>query len=114
MFGDHRAGAPYPDPVKVGGDLDAPTHRDRVHRVVIAVQADVVIARQPGRVSPPDAGPTGGRASIAALSASTSVGWAAAQCAVLTVIGPHQPILQLGIESVGEVNTRPGRSARSR
>ena len=37
MVGDQGAATPYPDPPQVGGDLDAPTDWDRVHRVVVAI-----------------------------------------------------------------------------
>jgi hypothetical protein len=115
MFGDHRAGAPYLDPVKVAVDLDAPTHRDRMHRVVIAVQADVVIARQPGSSISTRCFARRRQGQHRRLVGLDPVGWAAAQCAVLTVIGPRtDQSCSWVLKSVGEVKTRPGRNARSR
>ncbi len=98
MIGDQGAATPDPDPAQICGDLDAPADRDRMHRVVVAVEAHVMIARQPCRGSPPDAGPDRRQCQhrcgigLDAICRSTS------QHSVLAVIGPHQPGLQLGIE----------------
>src|ERR1700736_3279217 len=40
-------------PVQVGSDFDTSPDHPRVHRVVIGIQSDVMIARQPGGVAPP-------------------------------------------------------------
>lgn len=98
MIGDQGAATSDPDPAQICGDLDAPADRDRMHRVVVAVEAHVMIARQPCRGSPPDAGPDRRQCQhrcgigLDAICRSTS------QHSVLAVIGPHQPGLQLGIE----------------
>lgn len=39
--------------IEVGSDFDTSPDHPRVHRVVIGIQSDVVIARQPGGVAPP-------------------------------------------------------------
>ena len=89
--------------------------RDRVHRVVVAIQADVVITRQPGRAAATRSlGATGGSASIAAgrprsgrpgdsPAPGAGGGWPAPASRCSWVL-----------KSAGEVNTRPGRNDRSR
>src|SRR2546423_14346137 len=52
MIGDELALADSPDSIQVGDDLDPPADHTGVDRVVVAIQADVVIARQPQRGSP--------------------------------------------------------------
>ena len=49
VISDQAAVARTPGPGPGRRDLDAATDRSRVHRVVVAVQAHVVITRQPGR-----------------------------------------------------------------
>ena len=61
-IGDRLMGGPHPvvggdglpvaehlHLVQIGADQDAAADRARVHRVVVTVEADVVIARQPQR-----------------------------------------------------------------
>jgi patatin-related protein len=50
--GDQLPVTGHPDPVQVATHLDAAADRGRVDRVVVAVQADVMIARQPQRARP--------------------------------------------------------------
>lgn len=52
MVRGHLAAAEDPDPVQAGGDLDPAADRDGVDGVVVAVQAHVVVAGQPGRGPP--------------------------------------------------------------
>ena len=98
MVGDQPPVAPDPHPVQVGADLDAAADHRRVDRVVVAVQADVVVARQPQRGAPPGhrrhrrqrqhRGPVG----------LDPVGRGAAQHPAMPLVGQHQPVGQLGVE----------------
>ena len=53
MVRDHPPVAEHLDPGQVGHHLDPAADDRRVHRVVVAVQPDVVVPGQPGRDSPP-------------------------------------------------------------
>jgi len=98
MVGDQVATTPDPDPDQVRGHLDAPPNRDRVHRVVVAIQTHVVIARQPGRGPPPNARSDRRQRQHRRLVGLDPIRRAAPQHAVLAVIGPHHPVAQLGVE----------------
>jgi hypothetical protein len=56
MVGDQASLTPRPDPIQVGTDQDSAAHRRGMHRVVVAVQPDIVVPRQPQSVLPPSAG----------------------------------------------------------
>ena len=53
VISDGLAVTEHSHPVQVGNDFDASPDHPRVHRVVIGIQSDVMIARQPGGVPPP-------------------------------------------------------------
>src|ERR1700741_2633458 len=53
MISDHRAVTVHADPVQIGDHFDAAPDHPGMHRVVIGVQPDVMIARQPCRGAPP-------------------------------------------------------------
>ena len=53
VLGDRRALADAADRVQVGDHLDPAADHRGVHRVVVAVDADVVVPRQPQRGAPP-------------------------------------------------------------
>lgn len=53
VIGDGLAVTEHRDPIEIRDDLDTPADHRRVHRVIVGVQPDVVIARQPGVVAPP-------------------------------------------------------------
>ena len=108
-----RRRTPAPDPGRRATNDPAPDHR-RVHRVVVGVQPNVVIAGQPQRRAPAVAGATGGSASIAARSAPIrSVGAqpSARRVRVLTTASQSPSWV---LKSAGEANVRPGRNERSR
>jgi hypothetical protein len=69
MVGDQPPVTERLDSVQVGPDLDPAADDCRVDRVVVAVQARVVVTQQPQRAAPPGHRINGGRASIAARSA---------------------------------------------
>lgn len=98
VIGDLVAPTPDLDSPQVGGDLDAPTDRDRVHRVVVAIDPHVVITWQPCRVPPPDAWPDGRQRQHRRLIGPDPVSRSTSQHPVSAMLGPHQPLLQLGIE----------------
>ena len=52
MISDAPARAPHSHPGQIGGDLDALSDHRRMHRVVVRIESDVVIAGQSGRVLP--------------------------------------------------------------
>ena len=107
--------AGHPDLVQVGADLDAAADHRRVDRVVVGVQAHVVVARQPqARCASPVAGATGGSASIAARSASIRSAGAQPSTRWCALVGPRQPVASWALKSAGEVNARPGRNEVSR
>nr|AEB33881.1 hypothetical protein [Mycobacterium sp. JS330] len=98
MVGDQGAGTPDPDPVQICGDLDAPPDRAGMHRVVVGIEADVVVTRQPGRIAPSHARPDRRQCQHRRFVRVDPVGRAALQHSVVAVIGSHQPVGQLGVE----------------
>src|SRR5690348_1583458 len=71
VIGDGAAVTVGADPVQVGAHLDAVHDRRRMQGVVVAVETDVEVPRQPPDQRHPVAGATGSSGDIAAVSAAT-------------------------------------------
>ena len=114
MVGDDPALAVDLDPVQVGDDLDPAADHARVDRVVVGVQADVVVAGQPCRGPPPDRWRDrrqrqhrGRSAAIRSVGAHPN----ARRRRVFTIAS--QPC-SWALKSSGPAKVRPGRKERSR
>ena len=101
--------AEHPHPVQVGDDLDPAADHRRVHGVVVAVQAHVVVPRQPGRGPPPGRRRDRRQRQHRRRVGGDPVGRRAAQrpaaCAVFT--SPSQPCSWV-LKSAGPVNDAAG------
>src|SRR6476646_4765763 len=108
MISDHRAVTVHADPVQIGDHFDAAPDHPGMHRVVIGVQPDVMIARHPVT------GGTDGTVSIACRSAPIrSVGAHPSTRRVRPfTTASHCCIWWL--KSPGPLNVRPGRNDRSK
>jgi hypothetical protein len=98
VVGDDAPIAQHPDPVQVGGDLDPPPDYRRVHRVVVAVQAHVVIARQPLRRPPAHHRGDRWQGEHRETIRVNAIRRPAAQCPMLAGVRPRKPSLQLLVE----------------
>ena len=58
-FGDRPPVAERADPLQADHHLDAPSNHPRIHRVVVGVQADVVVPRHPQYATRTCPNPTG-------------------------------------------------------
>ena len=114
MVGHDLPVAGHPHPLQAGGDLDAAPDRAGVDRVVVAVQADVVVPRQPGLVRQPVTGATGGSGSIAARSASIRSAGRHPNARCRRVFASAIHALSWVLKSAGDGEVRPGRNERSR
>ena len=98
VIGDRPSLTEHPHPGQVGDDLDAPTDDRRVHRVVVAVQADVVITRQPQRRPPPRRGRDRRQGEHRLAVGGDPVGRRAAQRPAAAGVDQGEPLLQLSVE----------------
>ena len=114
VFGDQPAGAEHAHPLEVGDHLDPATDRGRVDGVVVAVQTDVVITRQPHRHPPPVIGVDRRQRQHRLLIGMDALERSAADRAVLTVVRADQPGRSWVLKSPGELNVRPGRKLVSK
>ena len=101
VVGDRRALAGHPHPLQVGVDLDPSSDHRGVHRVVVGVQPDVVVPRQPGR-----AAPTGLRGDRRQRQhrrpvRADPVGRGAAEHPLAAAVGQREPPGELGVEVLG-------------
>ena len=69
VIGDDPAVTQHPHPVQIRHDLDPAADHGRIDGIVVGVQPDVMITRQPGEDRQPVTGGTGGSESIAGLAA---------------------------------------------
>ena len=112
VVGDGPAVAERPDPVQVGDDLDPAADHGRVDRVVVGVQPDVVVARQPGRGPPPGRRGDRRQRQHRRLVRGDPVGRGAAQRPPRPGVHQREPVLQLGVE-VGRAGERPAGQERA-
>src|ERR1700694_1848105 len=98
VIGDDLALTEHSDTVEVGDDLDAPADHPGVHRVVVGVQPDVMVARQPGS-RPATRGWSNRRQGEHRLTiGADAVGRCAAQHPAGPAVDDVQPALQLVVE----------------
>ena len=96
------------DALQVGGQLDAAAHCGRVDRVVVAVQAHVVVARQPQRGPLPGGRRDRRQRQHGGPVGIDSLGWGAAQHPPLTAVDGRGPCGQLGVEIGRTSEAAPG------
>ena len=100
VVGHDPAVAHCPDPREVGDHLDtAPDHRG-VHRVIVAIEADVVIASQPGRSSPPGRRRDRRQGQHRLAVSGDPFGRGASQRPPLAGVHDRDPLLQLSVEVI--------------
>jgi hypothetical protein len=107
VIGHDAAVAERPHSVQVGDHLDStPDHRG-VHRVVVAIEADVVIASQLGRRSPPRRRGDRRLGEHRLTVRGDPFGRRASQGPALPDICHRKPLLQLTVEVQGCSKNRP-------
>jgi hypothetical protein len=100
VIGDGLALAQHPHSGQVGDDLDPPADDPRMHRVVVAVQADVVITRQPQRRPPSSRRGHRGQREHPLAVGGDPIGRRAPQRAATAGVDQGEPLLQLKVEIV--------------
>jgi hypothetical protein len=98
VVGDQPPVTPHPHPLQVGGHLHPPADSGRVERVVVAVQAHVVVTRQPQRAAPPGRWRHRRQGQHRGPVGLDPVGGCAAQHPPWTLIDAAQPVAELGVE----------------
>jgi hypothetical protein len=111
MAGDQAPVAPGADTLEIGGHLDAAADHRRVHRVVVGVQAHVVVTGQPQRCPPAGRRRDWRQAQHRGAVGVDPVGRGAAQRATMPPVGQAQPAVELGVE-VGRAGEAPAGQKR--
>jgi len=96
--GDRSAVEGGHDMLEVGGDHDATPDRARVHRVVVAVEADVVIPRQAQTARPTHRRGDRGQRQHRGVVGLPALDGSTPQPAVMALVGPGQPDTELEVE----------------
>jgi hypothetical protein len=98
MVGDQPPVTECLDSVQVGADLDAAADDCRVDRVVVAVQAHVVVTRQPQRAAPPGHRSNGWEGQHRRPVSADPVGRGTAQHPPRPLVDQPEPVAKLGVE----------------
>ncbi len=98
VVGNELAVADRPHPGQIGNHLDPAADHTRVHRIIVAVQANVVIARQPTRGPPPGRRRHRRQRQHSGLVGGDPLGRGAAQRPPRPSVHHRQPRLELGVE----------------
>lgn len=109
---DHAAGRRREDLVIVGQHGDDAGDRVGVHGVVVGVDADVVVAADPGLHPPPGGRVDGRQGEHPGPVGLPPLGGAGLQGAVDAPVGDGQPGGQLGVEVAGATERAAGQETR--
>jgi hypothetical protein len=111
VLGDLPPITPHPHPLQIGGHLHAAADHRRVDRVVIAVQADVVVTRQPQRARPARLWRDRRQRQHRGPVSLDPVGGRAAQHPPAPLVDHSEPVGQLSVE-VGRAGEGPAGQER--
>jgi hypothetical protein len=98
VAGNLDAVAVHADLLEIRDHRDPTPNHTRVHRVVIGVEPDVMITRQPGGAAPARNGGNRWQRHHLGLVNGPAIDWTTAQPAVPAGIRPGQPVRELGVE----------------